>query len=234
MAAIVEEQRVIRFGSCEEVVDRPDCFSRIPLVKHPYIVLVKHPDQVMGERVAQQDSIDLRTMELGKRARIIREARVAHKQSTIHAAPAHWSPVGVRYLSTVSQRGSMVATVEAKLETHLEGLGLDHPATQAAVSELMADLRGESELRPAEREVGEHGSKGAVVELVVSLGTPGSIVGLARILQLWLSRDRRRSLTVSVRKSSGETQVTIDGRDISNDVVTNALRSAVEPNGEPA
>lgn len=125
-------------------------------------------------------------------------------------------------------------TADAKLEVHLEGLELYHPAAQAAAGELLTDLRRASDLPVEEREVNDgDGTKGALVELIVSLGTPGSIVGLARIMQLWLGRDRRRSIRVSVRNGDEETVIDVEGDQISTDTLAHALRSAVERNQEP-
>ena len=117
---------------------------------------------------------------------------------------------------------------EAKIDIKLEGLEPAHPATQAALEELLTDLRSASELRPEQRGLSEKGSKGAVVELIVSLGTSGSIAGLVRIVQLWLNRDRRRSLTVSVRDEPGETVISIEGDAISTETLSDAMRSLSE------
>ena len=114
---------------------------------------------------------------------------------------------------------------EAKLDVHLKGLEPDHPASLAALEELLSDLRSESELRAEQRGLPDKGSKGAVVELIVSLGASGSIPGLVRIVQLWLGRDRRRSLTVFVRDEPGETVVNIEGDQISTETLSEALRS---------
>jgi hypothetical protein len=60
----------------------------------------------------------------------------------------------------------------------------------------------------------------------VSLGTSGTIAGFVRIIQLWLNRARRRSLTISVRDASGEKLLSIEGNNISVDTLTNALNTA--------
>ena len=182
----------------------------------------------MGKSVSHQYSISFRAVQLGERPRVIRKTRVANNQGTVHIVSRSLESCGVDYSIMLPQQEDAMAKVEAKLDVHLEGLGSDHPASQAAMDELLSDLKSVTELEAEEREANSDGSKGVMVELVVSLGAPGSIAGLARIMQLWLGRDMRRSLTVSVRNAGKETVVAIEGDHISADAVVNALRSAVE------
>jgi Effector Associated Constant Component 1 len=125
-----------------------------------------------------------------------------------------------------------VVTAEASIEVQLAGVALQHPAAQAVVGELLADLRGIPELRARERDATSDGSKGVATEIVVSLGTSGAIAGLVQIVKLWLHRDRRRSLTVSVHDTDDGMTINIEGKNISISTLTDALGSAVRPDQE--
>jgi Effector Associated Constant Component 1 len=124
-----------------------------------------------------------------------------------------------------------MATVEASLEVGLTRVASDHPATQAAAADLWADLGSAQELRVRERHAADPGTKGAAVDIVVALGTSGSIGAFVKIIQLWLSRDRRRSLTVSVVRGAEETVIKVDGDPVSIDTLADALDSVVRLSG---
>ena len=100
-------------------------------------------------------------------------------------------------------------------------------AVEAASGELLADLRSSPDLRAREVDAPSDGSKGAATEILVSLGASGSIAGFVRIIQLWLGRDRRRSLTVSVGRNTGEETISIEGDNLSVDALTKALDAVV-------
>jgi hypothetical protein len=123
-------------------------------------------------------------------------------------------------------QGDMMEAAQVVLEVQFEGISLDHSAAQEGIRELIADLR--SAVR--EEEVADGGSKGAPVELVVSLGASGTVAGLVRIVKLWLTRDRRRTMTVSVRDMTKETVISIEGDQISVDALNQALNSIVNLN----
>jgi hypothetical protein len=118
-------------------------------------------------------------------------------------------------------------TTEASLEVYLMGSAPDHTSAQAAAADLRADLQSAPQLRARERHESVTGKKGAAVDLVVTLGASGSVGTLVKIVQLWLNRDRRRSLTVSVRNGDKETTISVDGDAISANALTEALNSAV-------
>jgi len=71
------------------------------------------------------------------------------------------------------------------------------------------------------------------LELVVALGTSGTVASLVRIVQLWLHRDRRRSLTVSLRGGSDDRVITVEGDNISIDTLSAALSSVGARTEEP-
>jgi hypothetical protein len=114
---------------------------------------------------------------------------------------------------------------EATVEMSLAGIGAGHSAAQGAAGELLADLKSAPELRIRQRDVPSDGSKGTATELVVSLGASGATASFVRIVKLWLTRDRRRRVTVSVQDVPGGRTVTIEGDSISIDTLTKALGS---------
>jgi hypothetical protein len=115
---------------------------------------------------------------------------------------------------------------EGQIILELAGLTWDHPAMQAATVELLTDLRSQSNLRTRQQDkAAESGTKGATTEIIVSLATSGSLASLARILQVWLSRDRRRSLTVAVRETPDGKVISVEGEKITADALAAAIKS---------
>jgi hypothetical protein len=98
----------------------------------------------------------------------------------------------------------------------------------------MDSLRSDPKLRARECQTAIGGGKGVPVELIVSLSTPGTVAGLARIVNLWLHRDRRRSLKVSVQTAADEKVVSVAGDEISVEALTAALNAALKLGQEPA
>ena len=123
---------------------------------------------------------------------------------------------------------------DARIVLRLAGLTLDHPAAQAAVEELLTDLTSEPGLRARQQDgSADAGAKGAATEIIVSLATSGSLASLARILQVWLSRDRRRSLTVAIRQTPDGKVISVEGEKISSDVLATAIKSVASTGLEP-
>lgn len=117
---------------------------------------------------------------------------------------------------------------DARVEFDLAGLRSDHPAAQVALTELLDDLRTDPRLKAREEPTTIGAGKGLAVELIVSLGTSGSVAAVVRILKLWLQRDRRRSLRVTMRTPAGETIVSVEGDQISTATLARALESAAK------
>ena len=80
----------------------------------------------------------------------------------------------------------------------------------------------------------DEGAKGGSLEVLVTLGTSGTIAGLVQIVKLWLSRDRRRSLKVSVRNTADGVNIELEGEEISVAALTEALSAIkLDPGGDP-
>lgn len=132
----------------------------------------------------------------------------------------------MNYCINTTHGEAALATADVRLEVRLEGIGLEHSAAQAAIGELISDLTSVPELKARQRGVADAGTKGAPVDLVVSLGVQGTIVGLVQIIKIWLGRDRRRSLTVSITNDDDKTVVHVEGEQVSTSTLTEALRAA--------
>ncbi|WP_406329813.1 hypothetical protein [Streptomyces sp. NBC_00203] len=117
------------------------------------------------------------------------------------------------------------------VEGRLTGVAIDHPAALDAHDELVEDIKSVPGLTATERDAaGDGGGKGALTELVVGFSSAGSLAAFVRLAQLWLGRDRRRSLTVSITDSVTENGtakvIRIEGEHISTESLTEALRAA--------
>jgi hypothetical protein len=66
-----------------------------------------------------------------------------------------------------------------------------------------------------------------MIELVVSVSASGGIASLVRVARLWLSRDRRRSLKVTVQTAGTLTTYEVSGDDISVGALRDALNAAI-------
>jgi hypothetical protein len=126
----------------------------------------------------------------------------------------------------------MVQMPEIGVEGRVAGLEAGHTAALDALDELFADLKSVPELKAAERDAAGHGGKGALAELIVGLGSTGSIAAFARIVRLWLERDRHRSLTVSITERETGKVIKIEGENISIGTLTEALGAADQRPGE--
>lgn len=120
---------------------------------------------------------------------------------------------------------------EITVDADIRGIDRAHPALRAAWGELLADLRATPGLRAQEHDVADEGAvkgKGWETELIVGLTGTGTVTGLVQALKLWLARDRRRSVTVTVRSDGQEASYEIAGENISTGTLQAALDVAVQ------
>lgn len=120
---------------------------------------------------------------------------------------------------------------EVTVDADVGGIDRAHPAFQGAWSELLADLRATPGLRAQECDVAAETAmkgKGWETELIVGLTSTGTVTGLVQALKIWLGRDRRRSITVTVRSGSQETSYEIAGENISTGTLQAALDVEVQ------
>jgi Effector Associated Constant Component 1 len=120
---------------------------------------------------------------------------------------------------------------EITVDADIRGTDRAHSAFQGAWGELLADLRVTPGLRAQEHAMAAEtvtNGKGWETELIVGLTGTGTVTGLVQALKLWLGRDRRRSVTVTIRSGSQETSYQITGDNISTDTLQAALEAAAQ------
>ncbi len=119
---------------------------------------------------------------------------------------------------------------EVTVDADIRGIDRAHPAFQGSWGELLTDLRATPGLRAQERDVAAEPAmkgKGWETELIVGLTSTGTVTGLVQALKLWLGRDRRRSVTVTVRSGGQEASYEVAGENISTGTLQDALDAAV-------
>jgi hypothetical protein len=118
---------------------------------------------------------------------------------------------------------------EVGINVGIRGVDPAHSAVQGAWAEIRQDLRNVPGLYVEERDLrGEGSFKGWETELIAGLTTTGTITGLVNVLKLWLGRDQRRSVKVTMRTTGKETVYDISGENISVDALRDALKAAVQ------
>ena len=121
--------------------------------------------------------------------------------------------------------------VVINLRPGLGGLSPGDDPLRLATTELIADLR-EAGL-PATDDDGDPtpGTKGQLSDLAITVGGSTAAAGaLVRIVNLWLRRDRRRSLTVTRDDGSGNpVTFEIKGDAISERTVHEAVQKLIGP-----
>ena len=97
------------------------------------------------------------------------------------------------------------------------------------VDSLYSDLR---------QEVGKVSMKVQPVEggvdpasIILALGSAGAITAAVQMFQAWLSRDRTRSLTLSVSKGGEEQTITVSGKGMNEAVITELMEAGLSNTG---
>ncbi|PTA47509.1 hypothetical protein [Micromonospora sp. RP3T] len=114
----------------------------------------------------------------------------------------------------------------------LSTLTPDDEPLQAATAELVMDLREVDGLRATEEGTPVIGHKGQWTELVIALGGPSVVAGAVTAMRLWLSRDRRRSLTLTAwRADEHPLRIEISGDNIAERTVHEAVQRLLSETG---
>ena len=125
--------------------------------------------------------------------------------------------------------GALSQNIELSVELAVEGLQPTHRAHQAAVSDFIEyanetpgvsvdDVQADA---PA-------GTKGGWEPLVLSVASP-TAAGVVTMFRLWLRRDRRRSVKVTLTSPDGPpVEVEASGENISLDALKAAVESAIK------
>jgi hypothetical protein len=122
-----------------------------------------------------------------------------------------------------------VSEISVQVELSSAGLDASHPAMESAVANFVADVRGTQGLAPSDSGVPVTGKKGSLEAIGVALSSPAAIAALARIVRLWLERDRDRSVDVVVGDAgSADRRIIVSGNNISTASLEYALKAAFE------
>lgn len=122
---------------------------------------------------------------------------------------------------------------EVRFAPGLAALPNDHSALRLAESELRADLH-DAGADVREMPVTVANTKGWQTDLVLSLSGPAAIAGAVQVFRVWMSRDRRRTLTVLRReRQDGSTEVTIRGDAVSDETLRVVLEQALNQAPQP-
>ncbi|MBL7258430.1 effector-associated constant component EACC1 [Paractinoplanes lichenicola] len=115
------------------------------------------------------------------------------------------------------------------LRPGLPGLSPGDDPLQLATAELIGDLR-EAGLPTTETAPAATGTKGALSDLAVTIGGSTAAAGaLVRIVNLWLHRDRRRTLTITRDSANGTPEVIeIQGDAISDRTLHEAVQKLLD------
>ncbi|MGW4907524.1 effector-associated constant component EACC1 [Streptomyces sp. NPDC004270] len=115
------------------------------------------------------------------------------------------------------------------MRLEVAGIDADHPLAQHAYEEFMEDANAVAGLVTTERATPLAGQKGALTELVLVLGARGTGSGVINLIKLWLERDQKRSVELTVTKP-GEQPFIVRGRGekISLGLLEETVKAAIE------
>lgn len=119
----------------------------------------------------------------------------------------------------------MQQPVELSFELSL----IDHPAGHRAVvlaeQDLLAEARRLSGIAIERRDEAVPGDKGAVSRWFMKVLTPGQGNAIVQLFRLWLERDQRRFVEVTITKPGDQEPhvIRVTGEKISLEVLTKAL-----------
>lgn len=141
----------------------------------------------------------------------------------------------IRILLAYDEGVPMAEQVKLQVVPSMEGLDKGHPASEMAISEFNAHLHELSSIKIEERdaEVAWPGSKGALEHLTLDPEGAAAAWAVVRMAKLYLSRDRRRSLTVTIDRPGHEPQtITASGDSVSVGALERAIHDAFGADAE--
>jgi hypothetical protein len=123
---------------------------------------------------------------------------------------------------------------ELRIGVQLGMLGLpgDHPAQLQGTDEFLHDIHDEIGITVKDRAVSPANgtrAKGGLPEILLTPGSASAAWALVRIVKLWLARDRRRTIDITL-SGPGEESFTVQasGENLSVDALEGAVRKVLE------
>jgi hypothetical protein len=125
----------------------------------------------------------------------------------------------------------MSTQVQIQVELGTDGVPKDHPAHMQAAEEFLSDVHDEPGLVVKQESAATQRSlrKGGIQDLVLAPGSAGAAWAVVRITKLWLARDRRRTIDLSISRPGSEPlTVHASGESVSLEALENTVRRALE------
>jgi hypothetical protein len=123
----------------------------------------------------------------------------------------------------------MPSQFELQVVPGMVGLSQSHPAANQSVEEFYADIRTLPGIAIKERDEKEPqpGAKGVLQQVLLTPESASAAWAIVKVIKLWLSRDRRRTLSVTVNQP-GRDPLTIEasGDSISVQALERAIHDA--------
>lgn len=117
------------------------------------------------------------------------------------------------------------------IRTEVAGLTADHPVAQEALDDFARDAREVPGLSVEEGGVPASGAKGGPSELLLAPGAPSAAWAVVKLVELWLRRDRSRSMKITIRRDGVEAlTVDVSGEHISTQALETGIAKAL---GDP-
>jgi len=131
----------------------------------------------------------------------------------------------------------MYGEVQVEIWPDVKGLAKGHPARSDATDELVRDLQEIPGIGLQESSaITEPGSgKGGLQDLVLAPGTASAAWAVVKIIKLWLARDRRRTINISITRPGEQAMVVeASGENLSHQTLESVMREALSayPDGQ--
>jgi hypothetical protein len=122
------------------------------------------------------------------------------------------------------------------IEPRMNGIKADHPAHEQSIEELLSELHGLPGVAITKRDRTHHGSagKGVLQEIFLIPGGTTAALGAVKIIKvkiikLWLSRDRRRSIDITISRADSEPlTIHASGDNLSLEALEGTFRQALK------
>ncbi|MGQ4387602.1 hypothetical protein [Streptomyces sp. SAS_270] len=122
----------------------------------------------------------------------------------------------------------MTESVQIRIRTEVTGLTADHPVAQEALDDFASDAREVPGLSVEEGGVPASGAKGGPSELLLAPGAPSAAWAVVKLVELWLRRDRSRSMKITIQRDGGEAlAVDVSGEHISTQALETGIAKAL-------
>lgn len=117
--------------------------------------------------------------------------------------------------------------LEIKIAPLSEKFDENDPRWMVQKDELTKNLK--SEIGDVRKEViPVEGMKGGMEAIILAIGGSGLIPGLVEIVKTWITRDRTRSVEVTIDSKNGPVTIKIDATGLSKNSMQEFLQSAID------